>query len=165
MLPLLFFVLIAVPLVELYVIVQVAHHIGALDTIALLIVESIVGAWLLKRQGMSTWRALQEALARGEMPTQHLADGAMILLGGALLLTPGFVTDIFGYLLLAPPVRSVLRKGFRRLLGRWAKKRFGGGGVYTATATGVRSRPSSSARPAGDDRRLPGRESDSPDRG
>src|SRR4051812_47518495 len=91
MLPLLFVAMIAIPLLELYVIVQVAHVIGALDTILLLIVESMLGAWLLKRQGLAIYTALRETLARGEIPTQHLADGAMIVLGGALLLTPGFV--------------------------------------------------------------------------
>ena len=145
MVPLLFVALIAIPLVELYVIVQVAHVIGILDTILLLVVESMLGAWLLKRQGLATYRALRETLARGEIPTQHLADGAMIVLGGALLLTPGFVTDIFGYLLLIPPIRAFLRRRFRAAAATRARRRFGGDDagkrIYPAGVTRVRSGP------------------------
>ena len=160
MVPILFVLLIAVPLIELYVIVQVAHAIGILDTIALLIVESVVGAWLLKRQGMATYRALRETLARGEIPTQHLADGAMIILGGALLLTPGFVTDLFGYLLLVGPIRAVLRKAFRAAAARRARRTVAGG-VYVTSASRVRSRRSREPR---DDRPLDPPADDSPDK-
>jgi UPF0716 protein FxsA len=147
MVPFLFVLLIAVPLVELYVIVQVAHAIGILETILLLVLESMLGAWLLKRQGLATWRNLRQTLARGEIPTQHLADGAMILLGGALLLTPGFVTDLFGFLLLVPVVRSFLRRVLRAWAARRARRATAAteprSRVYAATATRVRSRPSS----------------------
>jgi UPF0716 protein FxsA len=163
MVPLLFVLLIAVPLVELYVIVQVAQAIGILETIVLLVVESMVGAWLLKRQGLATYRALRETLARGEVPTQHLADGAMIILGGALLLTPGFVTDIFGYLLLVPPVRAFVRKAFRAAAARRVRKSVAGG-VYTTTATRVKSRRSPDRPGRGEERSLESPSDDSPDK-
>ena len=174
MLPVILFLLIAIPLVELYVIVQVAHQIGIFETVVVLVAVSVCGAWLLKRQGTATWGALQETMRRGEMPTKHLADGALIVLGGALLLTPGFVTDAAGLILLLPPTRAVLKGGVRRLLGGWARRRFMGDAgerIYSATVTNVRSRrgPDVTSRagrrppPAG--RRLPDREDDSRDTG
>lgn len=137
-LPLLFLLLIGVPILELYVIVQVAHVIGIVDTLALLIAESVLGAWLLKRQGVAAWRRLRLALQAGQVPTKEAADGAMIVLGGALLLTPGFVTDLFGFALLIPPSRAGLRGLFRKLSARWARRRLSGleraRRVHTVTA-------------------------------
>ncbi|HEX3328262.1 MAG TPA: FxsA family protein [Actinomycetota bacterium] len=115
--------LIGIPILELYVILQVAHVIGLLPTLALLIAVSVMGAWLLKREGAAAWRRVREALARGEMPATQVADGALVVLGGALLLTPGFVTDAVGLLLLIPAVRVALRGGVRRLLWRWGRRR------------------------------------------
>lgn len=154
--PLIFLLLLALPVVELYVIVQVAEQVGVLETFALLIAMSIAGAWLLKQQGLATWRSLQATMARGEVPTKEATDGALILFGGALLMTPGFVTDAFGLLLLLPPTRALLKSFFRRTFGAWAARRGGRAGtVYTATVTRTRSapRPSDSSSPAG---RLPG---------
>lgn len=140
---LLVLLLLVVPVVELVVVVQVAQEVGVLETIALLIAVSIVGAWLLKHQGLATWRSLQATTARGEMPTKEVADGALILFGGALLLTPGFVTDAVGLLLLIPPTRAVVKSGFRKMVGTWAARRAGvagrgGSGVYSARVTRVR---------------------------
>ncbi|MEA2451408.1 MAG: protein FxsA [Actinomycetota bacterium] len=126
--------LIFVPIVELYVLIQVGQVIGVLPTIALLIGVSIAGTMLLKREGMATWRRVQEALARGEMPTTEVIDGFLILLGGALLLTPGFVTDVFGLLFLFPPTRAGARAFFRKALGLAVIKRFPG--ASTAASTG-----------------------------
>jgi UPF0716 protein FxsA len=128
--------LIVVPIAELYVIVQVAHHIGLLDTLALLIVVSMMGGWLLKRQGMAAWTRIQETLRAGHMPGREVADGALILLGGVLLLTPGFITDAVGVVLLIPPARALLKGVTRRFLGRWAGRNVEvySGGVYTTTA-------------------------------
>lgn len=144
--PLLVFFLLVVPLVELAVIVQVAEEVGVLETLALLILVSVAGAWLLKQQGLATWRSLQETTARGAMPTKEVADGALILFGGALLLTPGFVTDAVGLLLLIPPTRALVKNAFRKMLGAWALGRAGAAGkvgavgkrVYTARVTRVR---------------------------
>jgi UPF0716 protein FxsA len=99
-----------VPIVELYVIVQVAGGIGTLETIGLLILVSLLGAWLVRREGMGVMRKVQTQLGEGKMPTAQLVDGALILFAGALMLTPGFVTDSFGVFLLLPPTRILVRK-------------------------------------------------------
>jgi UPF0716 protein FxsA len=122
--PVLFLLLIIVPIVELWAILQVADEIGALNTVAVLIAISALGAWLLKQQGMVTWARLRQMLARGQVPTKEVTDGALILFGGALLLTPGFLTDVVGLVLLFPPSRAGVKGLFRRLLGRWAQRRF-----------------------------------------
>ena len=98
-----------VPLAELYVIIQVGQAFGALNTIALLIIISAVGAWLAKREGMSVWRRFQRQVQSGAVPGTEIADGVMILFAGALLMTPGFLTDVLGISLLLPPVRAVIR--------------------------------------------------------
>ena len=103
-----------IPIVELYVIVQVAHAIGVFDTLGLLVLDSILGGWLMKREGMGVLRRLQAKLADGELPSTELVDGFLILFGGALMLAPGFLTDILGMAILLPPVRAVVR----RLLAR-----------------------------------------------
>jgi UPF0716 protein FxsA len=108
-----------VPLAELYVIIQVGHAIGALDTIALLVVISFVGAWLAKREGIGVWRRFQRQIEWGSVPGREIADGVMILFAAALLMAPGFLTDVVGILLLLPPVRAavrtmVLRRAARR---------------------------------------------------
>ena len=116
--------LIVVPIVELYVIVQVGQGIGVLPTLALLVVMSLVGGFLLRREGRRTWGALTSALQAGRVPAKEVADGALVVLGGALLLTPGFATDAFGLLCILPPSRAVLR---RLLTGVVAKRlRVGG---------------------------------------
>lgn len=108
-----------VPIVELWVIIEVAGAIGTLQTIALLIVVSLLGAWLVRFEGVGVWRRLQQTVAAGRMPGNELMDGALILFGGALLLTPGFVTDATGLLLLFPPSRTAVRS----LLARRVRRR------------------------------------------
>jgi UPF0716 protein FxsA len=103
-----------VPLAELYVIIQVGQAFGALNTIALLIVISAVGAWLAKREGVSVWRRFQHQVESGSVPGKEIADGVMILFAGALLMSPGFLTDLFGIALLLPPVRAVIRGALMR---------------------------------------------------
>jgi UPF0716 protein FxsA len=98
-----------VPFVELYVLIQVGQAIGALPTIALLVVISLIGAWLVKREGLGLLRRAQAEVRMGRVPGRELVDGVLVLLAGALLLTPGFFTDVIGTLLLLPPVRSALR--------------------------------------------------------
>jgi UPF0716 protein FxsA len=109
---------ILVPIAEIYVIIQVGQAIGALPTVALLILDSILGAWLWRSQGRRVWMAFNQALAQGRMPHREILDGVMVIFGGALLLTPGFITDIFGVLLLAPPTRRVIGRGITRILLR-----------------------------------------------
>ncbi|HJR45370.1 MAG TPA: FxsA family protein [Actinomycetota bacterium] len=143
--------LLIVPLIELYVIIQVGEQIGVLPTILTLIAISVIGTWLLKREGSATWTRLQAALGRGEMPANEVVDGALILFGGALLLTPGFVTDIVGLLLILPPTRAALKGSARRFLGGWAARRMGRAGTagritYETRVTGERSsRPTPTA--------------------
>ena len=123
--PLLFILLLAVPIAELWFIVQVAGEIGVIPTLVLLVFVSVAGAWLLKQQGVVTWRRMRETLRRGQMPTKEVADGALILLGGALLLTPGFLTDVVGLLLLFPPTRAPIKGLILARVALRAKSRFG----------------------------------------
>jgi UPF0716 protein FxsA len=108
---------IVVPLVEIYVIIQVGQAIGPWWTILLLVVDSLIGAWLVKREGRRAWQALREALRTHRPPAKELADGALILIGGTLLLTPGLATDVVGFLLVLPVTRPVFRRLLTAYLG------------------------------------------------
>ena len=112
---LLVLVFIVVPIAELFVIIQVGELIGVWPTLLLLLLDAIVCSWLLKREGRAAWRRFNEALAERRMPGKEVADGFLVILGGALLIAPGFLTDILGVLLLIPVTRAV----FRRILRRW----------------------------------------------
>jgi UPF0716 protein FxsA len=103
-----------VPIVELYVIIQVGQSIGAGPTLVLLVLLSVAGAWLVKREGLGVWARFRAQLERGALPANELLDGLLILLAGALMLTPGFVTDVVGILLLIPPCRAVARSMLAR---------------------------------------------------
>ena len=120
MLALLFLV---VPFVELFVLIQVGQTIGTLPTIGLLVVVSIVGAWLVKKEGLGVVRRAQEQVRRGQVPGRELVDGVLILFAGALMLTPGFFTDLFGLALMVPPVRAALRTAASKQLSRRASLR------------------------------------------
>lgn len=109
-----------VPFLELYVLIQVGRVVGALPTVGLLLLVSVAGAWLVKREGLGVLRRAQAQLREGRVPTTELVDGVLILFAGALLVTPGFVTDAAGILLLLPPVRLALRTYTRRRLARRA---------------------------------------------
>jgi UPF0716 protein FxsA len=111
------------PLVELAVIIQVGQWIGVLDTLALLLVLSVGGAWIVKRQGLGVLRRIRGEVAAGGVPTAALIDGALIGFAGVLLLAPGFVTDAFGLLLLLPPVRGLMRVWLRRRFAVRATRR------------------------------------------
>lgn len=117
-----------VPFVELFVIIQVGRAVGVVDTIAVLVLVSVVGAWLVKREGLSVLRRARERVDRGAVPGRELVDGVLILFAGALLLTPGFVTDLVAILLLVPPVRAGLRSAVVRQLRRRGELRDLGGG-------------------------------------
>jgi len=114
---------VVVPAVEIYVLIQVGHAIGAPATVALLLADAALGAALSRREGRKAWRALRTALLEQRLPAREVVDGALVVLGGAFLLTPGFVTDVIGVLCLLPPTRAILRRALtgvatRRLLGR-----------------------------------------------
>ena len=101
---------IVVPIVEIYVIIQVGQAIGPWWTIALLIADSILGSLLMRSQGRAAWRRFNEALAAGRPPAREVLDGALVIFGGAFLLTPGFISDIFGLIFLIPPTRALARR-------------------------------------------------------
>lgn len=123
-------VFLVVPLVELYVLIQVGSAIGALNTIALLVLMGVAGGWLMKREGLAVVRRVQSQLRSGRMPAADVADGFLILFGGALMLTPGFLSDILGLALLIPPVRALVRAGLaRRLFVRVVDRHRGGPGA------------------------------------
>jgi UPF0716 protein FxsA len=109
---------ILVPLVEIYVIIQIGQVIGAWWTILLLVADSILGSWLIKREGGRAWQALRTALEEGRMPHRELADGVLIVVGGTLMLTPGFVTDLFGILCILPLTRPIGRRFLARVISR-----------------------------------------------
>jgi UPF0716 protein FxsA len=114
----LFAAFIGVPLVEIWVLIQVGQVIGPWWTILLLVLDSILGTWLIRREGGKAWRALTVALESGRMPARELADGALILVGGTLMLTPGFVTDALGILLILPFTRPVARRLLTQVVTR-----------------------------------------------
>jgi len=103
--PWLLVLFIGIPLFELYLLIQVGSIIGALPTLALVVFTAVLGAALLRRQGLSTVQRIQIAMNRGEVPALEVVEGAILLIGGAMLLTPGFVTDALGFLCLWPPAR------------------------------------------------------------
>ncbi|HWH29294.1 MAG TPA: FxsA family protein [Mycobacteriales bacterium] len=127
--------LVVVPLIEIYLLVQVGQVIGALWTVVLLVVMSVIGGLLLRREGARTWRAFRTALHGGRVPAKEVADGALVLFGGALMLTPGFATDLLGLACVLPGSRAVLR----RLLTGVVARRLGGPGMAGAFAADRRS--------------------------
>jgi UPF0716 protein FxsA len=117
-----FLALLVVPTVEIAVIIGVGKVIGAWPTVLLLLAESLFGAWLVRREGGRAWASLRDALRSGLMPSRQLADAALVLIGGTLLLTPGFVTDLVGFGFVLPWTRPMARRVLeaavsRRLLG------------------------------------------------
>jgi len=109
---------VVVPVLEIYVLIQVGQVIGAWWTILLLVADGFLGSWLMKREGGRAWGALRQALEGGRMPARELADGALILIGGTLLLTPGFLSDVVGFFFVLPFTRPVARRGLTRFLTR-----------------------------------------------
>jgi UPF0716 protein FxsA len=126
--PLLLLIFIVVPLIELFVIIEVGQAIGLWPTIALLFFSAILGSLLLRAQGRAVWRRFNNTLAERRIPHREVFDGVLVIVGGALLLTPGFVTDVVGLLLLIPPSRDAIRGiASKLMLGRVA---LGGRAAY-----------------------------------
>jgi UPF0716 family protein affecting phage T7 exclusion len=155
MLPLaMFLAFLLMPVLEIYVIIQVGQVIGGWQTAVLLLAESILGAWIVRREGRRAWQALQETFRRGSLPSRELADAALVLTGGALLLTPGFITDVFGFMFVLPFTRPLVRRVLAAYAARRVKiteRRMGGmfppgmGGSETGGA--APGRPSRSGGP------------------
>jgi UPF0716 protein FxsA len=157
---LLVFLFIAVPILELYVIIKVGGLIGVLPTLALLLAVSLLGAMLLRHQGRGAWRSFNQAIAERRFPGREVADGLLITIGGALLLTPGFITDAVGLLLLLPPSRAIARRLLRAYVGHRFVVVGVGGGPREAPRHDSTGRPydfDATAEEIGDDdRRLSG---------
>ncbi len=115
---LLFLLFTAVPLAELLLIIEVGQVIGFWATVGVCLLTGFAGAQLARAQGLSVLQRIQRTTAEGRMPTRELLDGAMILVAGVLLVTPGYLTDAVGLLLLLPPIRALLRGGLGRLVAR-----------------------------------------------
>ena len=114
-------IFIAVPLAELYVILKVADDVlGWPLTLALLAADSLLGSWLLRSQGRAVWRRFNEVVRAGRVPHNEVIDGVLVIFGGAFLITPGFITDVIGLVLLVPPTRRVVRRIARRAIERRA---------------------------------------------
>jgi len=141
---------IVVPIAELYVIVQVGQAIGIWPTLALLLADALLGSFLLKHQGRGAWRRFNEALAQGRFPGKEVVDGLLIVVGGTLLLAPGFLTDIAGLILLIPPTRAIVRSILRRFtIGRFTIMGVGVPGGETF-GTGGRGGNGGASRPSRD---------------
>lgn len=117
-----------VPILEIVVLIQVGKVIGPWWTILLLVLDSILGAWLIKREGRRAWEALRARIETGRLPARELADGVLVVLGGALMLSPGFVSDAFGILLILPVTRPVFRALLMAYTGRQVVRRTTGSG-------------------------------------
>ena len=115
---LLLLLFVVVPVVEIWVIIQVGQAIGVVPTIVLLLADAVLGTWLFRREGRRTWAAFRDALSAGRVPAKEVADGALVIVGGAFLLSPGFVTDAVGLLCVLPPTRAMLRGTLARIVQR-----------------------------------------------
>ena len=127
---LLLLIFLIVPIIEIYVLIEVGSYVGALTTVALVVLTALVGATLMRAQGFATLQRVQAEVNAGEVPALTMMEGLLILIAGALLLTPGFVTDAIGFSLLVPPWRRAMVRSFA-------------GNVITAGFSGMRGRPGS----------------------
>lgn len=122
--------LLVVPVIEVFIIIKVGQSIGGWNTLAILVLWSALGAWIVKREFGHAFGALRQAFASGRMPARELADAALVLIGGTLLLAPGFLTDAIGLFFLIPFTRPIMR---RLLEGAVASRMFGSVGMPAAT--------------------------------
>ena len=119
----LFILFAVIPVIELYLLIKVGSLIGALPTVALLLSISLAGAWLVRHQGFEILRRIQAEMSHGRLPAAELLDGAMVLIGGVLLLTPGFFTDVLGLFFLIPFTRAIIKQ----FVGLWLQRRLARG--------------------------------------
>ncbi|MEE8365176.1 MAG: FxsA family protein [Gammaproteobacteria bacterium] len=125
MFPVVAIIFLIIPIVEVYLLIQVGQVIGALWTIFLVVLTAVIGVWLLKIQGISTLKRAQQKMQSGQTPAREMLEGVGLLLAGAFLLTPGFFTDTVGFLLLFPPIRAWLVNKFvsnMMISGRFASQ-------------------------------------------
>ena len=143
---LLVLLLVVVPIIELAIIIQIGSMIGVWWTIALLVADSLLGAWLLMREGSRSWLRFRAAIGDGKVPAKETADGGLVISGGALLLTPGFLTDIVGLLFLFQPTRDVLRRIALTKVVSYAATSVGGPAGWTLRGAFFGSRAAKYAR-------------------
>jgi UPF0716 protein FxsA len=143
---------VVLPMVEIFLLIQVGQVIGALWTVLLLIAAGFLGSFLVKHEGSRAWQALRQALAEHRMPARELADGALIVFGGTLLLTPGFLSDVVGLFCVLPVTRPLARRLLTRVL---SKKLLAGGtspfGTYARSGDSGVQGPETRRRPGTDD--------------
>ncbi|GAB4165506.1 MAG: FxsA family protein [Geothermobacteraceae bacterium] len=118
-------IFLVIPALEIYTLLEAGRLIGVWPTIALILATGIAGAWLARTQGIGLLLQIQKELAEGRMPADKLFDGVLILAGGLVLLTPGFWTDLLGFVCLVPATRQALKQ----LLRRWAEKQIASGNI------------------------------------
>jgi UPF0716 protein FxsA len=133
-------VFVLVPIVELALLIELGKHIGTVTTLGLIVITGVVGASLARRQGLGVWRQVQSEMASGHLPAGSIVDGLIILLAGTLLITPGVLTDAFGFLCLVPGSRAIIKK----LIWRKLERTFREGKVHVSVHSDARSRQSSS---------------------
>ncbi len=121
----LFLLFAVIPVIEVYLLIKVGSLIGAVPTVVLLLAISMVGAWLVRHQGFEIMRRIQSEMIQGRLPAAELLDGAMVLVGGVLLLTPGFFTDFLGLFFLIPFTRAIIKQ----FVGLWLQRRLAGGTI------------------------------------
>ncbi len=143
---LLVLLLVIVPIIELAIIIQIGSMIGVWWTIALLVADSLLGAWLLMREGSRSWLRFRAAIGDGKVPAKETADGGLVISGGALLLTPGFLTDIVGLLFLFQPTRDVIRRIALTKVVSYAATSIGGPAGWTLRGAFFGSRAAKYAR-------------------
>ena len=142
-------IFIVVPIAELYVIIQVGDAIGVGPTLFLLLADALLGSLLLRHQGRAAWIRFNRALAEGRVPHREVFDGVLIIFGGALLITPGFLTDIVGLIFLIPPTRALIRT----ISARFVRRRLALGGAVWSFGTPRRGPRPAPNGPAGPGRR------------
>jgi UPF0716 protein FxsA len=132
---------IVVPIVELWLIIQIGGAIGVVPTLALLLADALLGSLLLRHQGRGAWQRFNKALAERRFPGKEVADGLLIAIGGTLLLAPGFITDIVGLIFLIPPTRAIVRRLLKGVVGRRIVLMGGpaAGAAYGAASAGSRA--------------------------
>ncbi|MBZ0158318.1 MAG: FxsA family protein [Alphaproteobacteria bacterium] len=119
----LFLILAVVPFIELYLLIKIGSGIGALNTILLVLLTAVIGAFMVKAEGVRVIHRIRSDIREGRVPAEELIDGAMILVAGAFLLTPGFLTDLIGFLMVIPATRRVIKRGMKRYIKRYIKGR------------------------------------------
>jgi UPF0716 protein FxsA len=131
---------IVVPILELWLIIEIGGAIGVMPTLALLLADALLGSLLLRHQGRGAWQRFNQALAERRFPGKEVADGLLIAIGGTLLLAPGFITDIVGLLFLIPPTRAIVRGLLKRIAGKRILVMGGpAGAAYGAASAGSRA--------------------------